>query len=243
MNAATPSASLPPRPIPVSLSQISRRGTRPSSRISSHDPSSRSSVVRVGIIRPVMNRECAAVITSTGSSPVLPSSSGIRAGGNHRSHCAASPGAHDSRSAGSSLRNCGRNRATFSRNQEIDPSQPTRSAITVAGISGNSASNSRTRGSNGENDVVTGLRSYFGGASEATAFTTVVREIPRRTAICAFGTPSAASLRIRAQSSKVITPQSSRVFTFQASPLSSFRAASTTQMHMNEETGWVWWGE
>ena len=39
-----------------------------------------------------MNRECAAVITSTGSSAVLPSSSGIRCGGNHRSHCAASPG-------------------------------------------------------------------------------------------------------------------------------------------------------
>ena len=48
-----------------------------------------------------------------------------------------------------------------------------------------------------------------------------------RTAICAFGTPSATSLRIRAQSSKVITPQSSRVFTFQASQLSSFRAAPT----------------
>ncbi len=57
VNAATPSASLPPRPIPVSLSQISRRGTPPSWRISSHDPSSRSAVVRVGIIRPVMNRE------------------------------------------------------------------------------------------------------------------------------------------------------------------------------------------
>jgi hypothetical protein len=104
VNAATPSASFPPRPIPVSLSQISRRGTRPSARISSHDPSSRSSVVRVGIIRPVVNRECAAVITSTGSSGVLPSSSGIRPGGNHRSHCAASPGAQVSRSAGSGRR-------------------------------------------------------------------------------------------------------------------------------------------
>lgn len=56
-NAATPSASFPPRPIPDSLSQISRRGTRPICRISSHDPSSRSSVVRVGIIRPAVNRE------------------------------------------------------------------------------------------------------------------------------------------------------------------------------------------
>ncbi len=71
------------------------------------------------------------------------------------------------------------------------------------------------------------LRSHLGGASDATAFTTIVREIPSRTAICAFGTPSAASLRISAQSYKVITLQSSRVFTFQAALLSSFRAAPT----------------
>ena len=178
VNAATPSASFPPRPIPVSLSQISLRGTRPSPRISSHDPSSRSSVVRVGIIRPVVNRECAAVITSTGSSAVLPSSSGIRNGGNHRSHWAASPGCQDSRSAGSGRRNCGRNRATFSRNQEIDPSQPTRSAITVAGISGNSASSAATRGPNGENAVGPGLRSYLGTVSDATARATVDLPIP-----------------------------------------------------------------
>lgn len=37
---------------------------------------------------------------------------------------------------------------------------------------------------------------------------TVVREIPNRAAILAFGSPSAASLRINAQSSKVITLQS-----------------------------------
>ena len=42
-----------------------------------------------------MNRECAAVITSTGSNVSLPSSSGILLGGNHRSHCAASPGCPD----------------------------------------------------------------------------------------------------------------------------------------------------
>jgi hypothetical protein len=39
----------------------------------------------------------------------------------------------------------------------------------------------------------------------------VVREIPNRPAIRAFGTPSAASLLINAQSSKVITLQSSSV--------------------------------
>ncbi len=93
----------------------------------------------------------------------------------------------------------------------IDPDQPTRSASTVAGISGCSSNNARTRASNGENDVTIGDRSYFGGADDATAFTTVVREIPNRSAICFFGTPSTASLRINAQSSKVITLQSSSV--------------------------------
>jgi len=41
-----------------------------------------------------------------------------------------------------------------------------------------------------------------------TALITVVREIPSLLAICAFGTPSPASRRIDAQSSKVITLQS-----------------------------------
>ena len=44
---------------------------------------------------------------------------------------------------------------------------------------------------------------------DATALATVLREIPSRSAIRAFGTPSAANLRINAQSSKVITLQSS----------------------------------
>ena len=99
-NTAAGSVSLP-RPIPGSLSQISRRGTRPSCLSNSHDPSSRSGVLRVGIIRPSMNRECAAVITSTGSNVRDPSSSKILRGGNHKSHCATSPAAQDSRSAGS----------------------------------------------------------------------------------------------------------------------------------------------
>lgn len=71
--------------------------------------------------------------------------------------------------------------------------------------------NAGTRPSNGENDVTAGDRSYFGGADDATAFSTVVREITKRSAICFFGTPSAASLRINAHSSKVITLQSSSI--------------------------------
>ncbi len=134
---------------------------------------------RVGIIRPTMNRECAAVITRTGSNAVEPSSSGILFGGNHRSHCAASPGSQVNRSAGSTGRCSGRSRRTLSRNHVIDPVQPTRSAITVAGMSGVLASSCRTSGSNGVNDVDTAARSYFGGRSEANARSTVDLPIPR----------------------------------------------------------------
>ena len=75
-------------------------------------------------------------------------------------------------------------------------------------MSGNCANSSRTRGSNGVNDVAaTVVRSYLGGSVEFTALVTVLREIPNRSAIRVFGTPSAASLRISAQSSKVITLQ------------------------------------
>jgi hypothetical protein len=60
----------------------------------------------------------------------------------------------------------------------IDPDQPTRSAITVAGIWGYCANNARTRDSKGVNEVGTGPRSYFGGRCEATARATVERPIP-----------------------------------------------------------------
>jgi hypothetical protein len=65
----------------------------------------------------------------------------------------------------------------------IDPDHPTRSAITVAGISGSVSYNVRTRCSNDANDVGCGVRSYLGGPSDITAFSTVVREIPNRFAI------------------------------------------------------------
>lgn len=93
-------------------------------------------------------------------------------------------------------------------------------------MSGVSASNARTRGSNATNDESVGVRSYCGGESDRTAFNTVVLEIPNRSAIRAFGTPSAASPRINAQSSKVITLQSSSVH-FSPPKLTSFRASST----------------
>ena len=160
----------------------------------------------------------------------MPSSSGIFRGGNHKSHCAASPGAQVSRSAGSTGRCSGRNRFTFSLNHRIEPAHPTRSATTVAGMSGVCSSSARTRGSNTANDVGPGDRSYLGGASEFTALITVVREIPNRSAIRVFGTPSAASLLISAQSSKVITLQSlsvhfspPKLFSFRAPPIRAVR--------------------
>jgi hypothetical protein len=119
----------------------------------------------------------------------------------------------------------GRSRRTLSLNHRIAPVHPTRSANTVAGMSGVSASSARTCGSNSVNDVGPGDRTYLGGESEFTALMTVVREIPNRAAIRAFGTPSAASLLISAQSSKVITLQSlsdhfspPKLFSFRAPP-------------------------
>ena len=104
MNTDTPAANRLPLQIPASLSQSSRRGTRPNCCSRSHMPSSRSSVLRVGIIRPRVNLECAHVITRVDSNRAVPSSNGILNGGNHRSHCAASPGDHTIRSAGSTFR-------------------------------------------------------------------------------------------------------------------------------------------
>jgi hypothetical protein len=56
---------------------------------------------------------------------------------------------------------------------------------------------------------------------------TVVLEMPNFLAISALGTPSAASLRINAQSSTVITLQSSEVSTFRAPYLSSLQPPPT----------------
>ncbi|GAA4045621.1 hypothetical protein GCM10022282_02430 [Agromyces indicus] len=79
------------------------------------------------------------------------------------------------------------------------------------------------------NEVDTaGFRSYRGGASDAAAFTTVVREIPNRSAMRAFGTPSFTSRRINAQSSKVITLQSLSVHFSTAATVQFSSAADTS---------------
>ena len=126
------------------------------------------------------------------------------------------------RSAGAPAAAASRCRGTTGSTPSTRPARPAPSPA----CPGSRASSARTRGSNAVNDVGPGVRSYLGGASDFTALITVVREIPNRSAIRAFGTPSAASLLISAQSSKVITLQSLSVH-FSPPKLFSFRAPST----------------
>lgn len=76
------------------------------------------------------------------------------------------------------------------------------------------------------NDVGPRLRSYLGGPCEATTAATVFLEMPNLLAITAFGTPSAASLLISAQSSKVITLQSSKSAHFSSAAPAQFSSAA-----------------
>lgn len=90
----------------------------------------------------------------------------------------------------------------------IPRSQPTRSAITVAGIVGNACSCSRIRDSNASTADPVGFRTYFGGPSDASAERTVFRETPNVLAIILIGNPSVlCSRRISAQSSTDNTPR------------------------------------
>jgi GntR family transcriptional regulator/GntR family mannosyl-D-glycerate transport/metabolism transcriptional repressor len=81
-------------------------------------------------------------------------------------------------------------------------SQPTRSAITVAGIAGYACKSSLIRGSNASTAEPAGSRPYLGGASLAKAARTVFLEIPSVRTIALIGIFSArCSPRISAQSS------------------------------------------
>ncbi len=79
---------------------------------------------------------------------------------------------------------------TRSRNQEIEPVQPTRWAITVAGICGYVDNNARIRGSTALIAEATGSPWYFGGPSLATAAATVSRAMPSCRAIARCDKPS-----------------------------------------------------
>ncbi|GAA5000144.1 hypothetical protein GCM10023317_31930 [Actinopolymorpha pittospori] len=84
----------------------------------------------------------------------------------------------------------------------IDRSQPIRSAITVAGMSGHAASSSRIRGSTASTIDPRPARWYRGGPSAANARLTVFLEIPITRAIALIGIFSARdNRRISAQSS------------------------------------------
>ena len=87
------------------------------------------------------------------------------------------------REAGSGGRYTGRSSATRPVSTRIERVQPIRSAITVAGILGYACSSSRIRGSTASTIDPAGLRSYFGGASEANAARTVFLEHPTTRAI------------------------------------------------------------
>jgi len=153
-----------------------------------------------------MNLENDATITSTGGEPTCPWPSGTATGGNHRSHWAESPGRWLSRSAGSFGAYSTRSRATFLRNHDGEPNQPTRSANTEAGIAGNSASSCRTCASNGSNADGPLTREYFGGELDLTARATVSRDSPNRAAIARIDRPSPpCRYLICAQSCTVIT--------------------------------------
>src|SRR5215218_6955460 len=126
--------------------------------------------------------------------------------GNQKSHWATSPATYTVRLAGSGGRYAGRNSATRPLNVRIENGQPIRSAITVAGIRGNAASNSRIRGSYPSTSEPDRARSYFGGPSLANAAFTVFREQPINRAISEIDTPSdRRSRRISAQSSTIST--------------------------------------
>jgi hypothetical protein len=125
--------------------------------------------------------------------------------------------------------NNGRNSATLARNTLPDRVQPTRSAITDAGIAGNSASRTRIAGSKPSTADPTRRRSYLGGPTEANARDTAPRETPSRRATARADNPSdRCNRRISAQSSTASTPLTVRggpLFSRQHWP--SFHPAST----------------
>src|ERR687883_838895 len=198
------------RPIAPSPSQTSTRGTAPSRSISRHQPANTSSAHRDGSNNASNHREYPSTMVSTGSCVGLrscPNPTANSIGGNHKSHCAISPATYAVRDAGSGGRYTGRNSTTRPDSTRIDRVQPIRSAITVAGILGYTANSSRIRGSTASTIEPFAARSYFGGASEASAARTVFRDTPNTRTIALIGNFSDRyNLRISAQSSTDNTP-------------------------------------
>ena len=157
-----------------------------------------------------MNRECAATITSTGNNAVVPSSSGIR--------LRREPQVALRRVTRRPHQPISRIRTAMLRSQTGHVlTEPRRRPRPADPLREHRRRHLRELGQQRPHPLLerrerrrlAGARSYFGGSVDATALATVLREIPNRSAIRVFGTPSAANLRINAQSSKVITLQSS----------------------------------
>lgn len=151
-----------------------------------------------------------AVTINTGRSLAVPPSRGISSAGTTDSTAQRHP---DPGSPGSIGRNSGRNRFTPARSGDRPPSNRPAARPPSPACPASLSTAPRMRGSNAPKEDSVGVRSYCGGESVRTAVSTVVREIPSLNALRAFGTPSAASRRINAQSLKVIT-HNNRVFTF-----------------------------
>ena len=181
------------------------RGTAPNASMRRHQPVNRSSAARDGINNADNQREYPVTMVNTGNClgpRTCPNPTGTSIGGNQKSHWATSPATYAVRDAGSGGRYAGRSSATRALNTVIPRLQPTRSAITVAGIVGTSLNCSRIASSNSSTTDPAGARSYRGGPSEATAARTVFRDTPNVRAIVLIGNPSARrSRRISAQSS------------------------------------------
>ena len=165
--------------------------------------------LRVGIICPVTNREWVAVTTNTGNGFTVPSSSRILRGGNHKSHYAASPGAQTSRSAGVTGRSSS---AAASRSPEPSvrsspvTTRPAPSPACLGSVPTRTVPAARTQC---VRERCRPRRPLMPRRRHRTHGLDHRRPQDPQPAIRAVGTPSAASLLISTQSSRVITPQSS----------------------------------
>jgi len=110
------------------------------------------------------------------------------------------------RETGSTGAYTGRSSRTRSLSTLSDRSQPIRSAITVAGMSGKPDNSDRISASTASTIEPRPARTYFGGCSDRPALRTVLRDSPSFPAMALIGIPSArCRWRISAQSPTLIT--------------------------------------
>ena len=209
--------SRPPGPTPASVD------TRPTPPIRS--PTSRPGCPRPagdGIITASVNREYPHVITSTGSTrSCARRRPGSGLGGNHRSHCAISPGAYSTRSTGSGGTNNGRSSAhpVLQHRQRLRSSRSAPRSPSPAS-SGTRANNARICGSNASTADPCGARSI---PRRPVRRQRRPHRVPRHpqppSDLLDRHTLRRCSRRISAQSSTLITPQAVVLRGAQLSPV------------------------